>query len=81
MSINTVLAGGPVDIRTTQDQFVGTDVIVGGTVAQGGAVGFYGTAPVAQAVIAAAATDAATTQTLANSIRTILLAHGLVRAA
>lgn len=41
-------------------------------------LGFFGHAPAARQSIAAAATDAATTQTLANSIRTILLAHGFV---
>ena len=45
-----------------------------------GLLGFFGTAPIAEQTIAAAATDAATTQALANSIRTILLAYGLVKA-
>jgi hypothetical protein len=41
-------------------------------------IGFYGAAVVAQATIAAAGTDAATTQTLANDLRTKLAALGLV---
>lgn len=41
-------------------------------------IGFYGVAPVVQASIAAAGTDAATTQTLANDLRTKLIALGLV---
>jgi len=41
-------------------------------------IGFYGIAPVVQASIAAAGTDAATTQTLANDLRTKLIALGLV---
>lgn len=41
-------------------------------------IGFYGATPVVQASIAAAGTDAATTQTLANDLRTKLIALGLV---
>ncbi|KKL60503.1 hypothetical protein LCGC14_2204660 [marine sediment metagenome] len=41
-------------------------------------IGFYGVTPVVQASIAAAGTDAATTQTLANDLRTKLIALGLV---
>ncbi len=41
-------------------------------------IGFYGVTPVVQASIAAAATDAATTQALANDLRTKLIALGLV---
>jgi hypothetical protein len=41
-------------------------------------IGFYGATPVAQQTVSAAATDAGTTQTLANSLRTALIALGLV---
>ncbi len=41
-------------------------------------IGHYGVTPVVQASIAAAGTDAATTQTLANDLRTKLIALGLV---
>jgi hypothetical protein len=41
-------------------------------------IGFYGTTAVVQATIAAAGTDAATTQALANDLRTKLAALGLV---
>lgn len=41
-------------------------------------VGFYGITAVVQATIAAAGTDAGTTQTLANDLRTKLIALGLV---
>jgi hypothetical protein len=41
-------------------------------------ISFYGATTVVQQAIAAAGTDAATTQTLANSIRTILLNLGAV---
>jgi hypothetical protein len=41
-------------------------------------IGFYGVTPVVQASIAAAGTDAATTQALANDLRTKLVALGLV---
>lgn len=44
-----------------------------------GSLGFYGVAPVARAAVAAAATDAATTQTLANDLRAKLIALGLVQ--
>lgn len=43
-------------------------------------IGFYGATPVTQATIAAAGTDAATTQALANDLRTKLIALGLVAA-
>lgn len=43
-------------------------------------VSFYGAAPVAQVQVAAAGADAATTQALANSIRTILINLGVCRA-
>lgn len=45
----------------------------------GTTVGFYGVTPVTRATAAAAATDAATTQTLANSLRTILINLGLAQ--
>ncbi len=41
-------------------------------------ISFYGITPVVQASIAAAGTDAGTTQTLANDLRTKLIALGLV---
>lgn len=43
----------------------------------GARCGFFGATPVAQQSIAAAATDAATTQTLANSLRSALINLGL----
>jgi hypothetical protein len=42
-----------------------------------GNVGFNGTTAIAKPTAAASATDAATTQTLANSLRTILINYGL----
>lgn len=42
-----------------------------------GKIGFLGVTPVVRQTIASAATDAATTQTLANSLRTAMLALGL----
>lgn len=48
------------------------------TLSLSGGVGFYGSAPVAKQTLAAAATDAATTQTLANDIRAKLIAIGLM---
>lgn len=41
-------------------------------------VSFYGAAPIVRPTVAVAATDAATTQTLANSLRTALINLGLV---
>jgi hypothetical protein len=58
-------------------QFVGGDIKVADAT---GTVGFFGTTPVVQPTVAAAGSDAATTQALANSIRTILIAYGLVKA-
>lgn len=44
-------------------------------------VGFFGTTPVTTApTVSAAATDATTTETLANSLRTALIDLGLVSA-
>ena len=40
-------------------------------------IGFFGAASVVKQTVAAAATDAATTQTLVNSIRTALINYGL----
>lgn len=44
-------------------------------------ISFHGATPVAQQTVTAAGTDAATTQALANSLRTALITLGLVRAA
>ena len=41
-------------------------------------IGFYGATPVAQAATVAAGTDAATTQALANAIRTALRNLGFI---
>jgi len=45
----------------------------------GNSLGFYGVTPVTRATVAAAATDAATTQTLANDLRSKLIALGLAQ--
>lgn len=42
-------------------------------------ISFYGVTPIAQAQIAAAGTDAATTQALANDLRTKLINIGIVK--
>jgi ApbE superfamily uncharacterized protein (UPF0280 family) len=41
-------------------------------------ISFYGATPVTVQASAAAGTDAATTQTLANALRTALLNYGLI---
>lgn len=41
-------------------------------------VSFYGATPIVRPTVSAAATDAATTQTLANSLRTALVDLGLI---
>jgi hypothetical protein len=41
-------------------------------------ISFHGATPVVQQTTAAAGTDAATTQTLANALRTAALAYGLI---
>ena len=51
------------------------DKRVGGATSK---IGFFGATPVVKPTVRAAATDAATTQTLANDIRTALIALGLV---
>ncbi len=45
-----------------------------------GKIGFYGTTPVVQAATQAAGTDLATTQALANAIRTALINLGVIAA-
>ena len=41
-------------------------------------ISFHGATPVIQQATAAAGTDAATTQTLANALRTAMLNYGLI---
>jgi hypothetical protein len=56
-----------------------TDTTTGLTIGTGATqkLGFYGATPVVRRTLAAAATDAATTQSLANSLRTALIDLGL----
>lgn len=62
-----------------RDLFLGRNATIGGALDHDGStVGFYGAALVAKATVAAAATDAATTQALANDLRSKLIALGLV---
>lgn len=67
-------------IDSTVKSYVGTNssdgIVVGldSTVP----VGFYGHAPVARQTVSAAATDSATVIVLANSLRTALVALGIV---
>ena len=68
---DTTFSGGTVSADTT----------FSGNVEIEGNVGFYNTAPVAQHTVAAAGSDAATTQALANDLRDALIALGLVAAA
>lgn len=68
---DTTFSGGTVSADTT----------FSGNVEIEGNVGFYNTAPVAQHTVAAAGSDAASTQTLANDLRDALIALGLVAAA
>jgi hypothetical protein len=64
----------------TQRNFVGNNAADGQTfgVAATTPISFYGATPIARPSVAVAATDAATTQTLANSLRTALINLGLV---
>lgn len=77
-----VIPGGvqsstPSEVDVSQTQFVGPEVLVGNV---DGKVGFFGATPIVEPTVAAAATDPATTQALANSIRTILINLGLAKA-
>jgi hypothetical protein len=54
------------EVENTMIEFVG-----------GNQIGFFGAAPVVKQTLPAAATDAATTQTLANALRTLLINYGL----
>jgi hypothetical protein len=56
-----------------QWEFYGKTML-GGT---GGSLGFLGTTPITKQTLAVAATDAASTQTLANDIRNKLIAYGM----
>lgn len=64
----------------TQRNFVGNSAADGQTLGFSPAtpISFYGATPVARPSVSVAATDAATTQTLANSLRTALINLGLV---
>lgn len=64
----------------TQRNFVGNNAADGTTVGLSPTVpiSFYGATPIVRPSVSAAATDAATTQTLANSLRTALINLGLV---
>ena len=67
-------------IPTTQRSFVGHNAADGVTLGFSSStpISFYGATPVARPTVSAAATDAGTTQTLANSLRTALINLGLV---
>lgn len=54
MSINTVVSGGPVEIVTTQNQFVGPDVVVANA---DGKIGFYDATPSAKLTVTGARDD------------------------
>lgn len=76
----------PVNWLGTSNTFQGTqtfdNVTATGNALLGGVtklVGFYGATGVAQQTATAAATDAATTQALANGLRTALIALGLLK--
>jgi len=64
----------------TQRNFVGNSAADGQTLGFSPAtpISFYGATPVARQSVPVAATDAATTQALANSLRTALINLGLV---
>lgn len=64
-----------IDIRLADDSGYANLSASGGSF--GGPLGFYGASPASQPTVAAAATDAATTLALANSIRAALLNLGL----
>jgi hypothetical protein len=83
---------GDVGVRWDADQllaFIGGGDLIGSVTgagawsigATGGSAGFLGATPVTRRTIGAAATDAATTQSLANLIRTALIDLGLAQAA
>ncbi len=75
--MSSTVTSGITTVVSVPVQFVGADIQVGSST---GTVGFYGATPVAQQTVAAVASDPATTQALANSLRTILLNLGLVKA-
>lgn len=68
---------GPAISQGTTTANLGSNANVG---KNNGKIGFYETTPVAQQTVAAAATDPATTQALANSLRTALINLGIVKA-
>jgi hypothetical protein len=70
------ISSQPAVTQTPTTQFVGPEVQVGSA---DGMLGFFGTTPVAEQSVAAAASDLTTVVALANSLRTILLTYGLVK--
>lgn len=66
-------------LKTDDKLWVALDLQVDGPLDHNGTTaGFYGATPVARGTVPAAATDAATTQALANALRTALVNLGLV---
>lgn len=77
----STLAGFKVDDHTGHYAFQGgTGKYAFGDASANTLIGFHAATPVAQQTVAAAATDPATTQALANSLRTILINLGLAKA-
>lgn len=74
------MAAPNIEVTSTPQTVSGGEMgaIVGYSTAD--TVGFYGKTGAVQQTVAAAASDAATTQALANSLRTILIQLGLVKA-
>ena len=75
--MSTYINPGPAITEGTTSQTVSGEGVVVGLDADM-TVGFYGATGVAQQSVAAAGSDAATTQALANSIRTALINLGIV---
>lgn len=73
--MSSTVVSNPSTTSSPAVQFLGQDVQVGGA---DGTVGFFGATPVGVQTVTAAGSDAATTQALANSIRTALINLGLV---
>jgi hypothetical protein len=72
------IASGPTTIADAQHYAFGTTTGTKFGTATTQKIGFFNATPVVRQTVSAAATDAATTQTVVNDIRTALVNLGLV---
>ena len=68
MAINVVVGGGPVEILTPQDQFIGPSVLISNA---DGKVGFFGAAPLVKQTVTGARDDGTALEDLLEKLAAI----------